>query len=193
MFKTERDHIIWDEDITQEEIDEYIDDMRDEYPDEDESTLEKWARQAHADQLDDEKANLKDIRPKNGILGLSVLGLWDGRPSAILVDDVVSVPDCMKSYVSGGAYSSLYIYVDGEGEFRIQEAHHDGTNNYWFRTWRHGVPEYKKEELRDLIYNQGDYKGLLDMLTYRLGDLIGDVYGWEFSNRPTASVLKNLA
>ena len=189
MFKTERDHIIWDENITQEEIDEYIADMREAYPDEDESTLEEWARQSHADQLDDEKANLGDIHPKNGILGLAVLGLWNGSPSAILVDDVASVPDCMKSYV-GGAYSSLYIYVDEEGEFRIQEAHHDGTNNYWFRAWRHGVPEYKKEELRDLIYNQGDYKDLLDRLTYRLGDLIGDVYGWTFENRPTVTMKK---
>ena len=82
MFKTERDHIIWDENITQEEIDEYIADMREEYPDEDESTLEEWARQSHADQLDDEKANLGDIHPKNGILGLAVLGLWNGSPSA---------------------------------------------------------------------------------------------------------------
>ena len=57
-----------------------------------------------------------------------------------------------------------------------------------FRAYRPEVTEEQKEELRDLAHTGQEYENLMEQLTYRLGDLIGDVYGWTFPNRPECSV-----
>ena len=77
--------------------------------------------------------------------------------------------------------------MDEDGDLRIREAHHDGTNYYLFRAYRPEVTEVQKEALWDLAHTGQEYESLMEQLTYRLGDLIGDVYGWTFPNRPECS------
>ena len=78
--------------------------------------------------------------------------------------------------------------MDEDGDLRIREAHHDGTNYYLFRAYRPEATEEQKEALWDLAHTGQEYESLMEQLTYRLGDLIGDVYGWTFPNRPECSV-----
>lgn len=179
------EHIIWD---SSPDFDDWEDDLREEYPDASEEELVNIMYETNNDYLDDERANLRDIEVPNGIFAVAELGLWNGHFSGVLPheQEPESVSDCLKSYVSGD--SELTIYVDEDGDLRIREAHHDGTNYYLFRAYRPEATEEQKEALWDLAHTGQEYESLMEQLTYRLGDLIGDVYGWTFHNRPECSV-----
>lgn len=178
------EHVIWN---SSPDFDDWEDDLREEYPDASEDELVNIMYETNNDYLDDERANLRDIEVPNGIFAVAELGLWNGHFSGVLPHEKEpeSVSDCLKSYVSGD--SELTIYVDEGGDLRIREAHHDGTNCYLFRAYRPEVTEEQKEALWDLAHTGQEYESLMEQLTYRLGDLIGDVYGWTFTNRPECS------
>ena len=125
----------------------------------------------------------------NGICCMGDLGLWFGRRSGYPNSRLDNVSDCLRSFCTG--MSDILIYVDERGELRSRETHHDGTNFYWFRAYKPGVSEAQKQRLKDLIYScQGQTEraeAYMRRITYRLGDLIGDVYGWRFPHRPKAT------
>lgn len=178
------EHIIWD---SSPDFDDWEEDLREEYPDASDDELVNIMYETNNDYLDGERANLRDIEVPNGIFAVAELGLWNGHFSGVLPHEKEpeSVSDCLKSYVSGD--SELTIYVDEDGDLRIREAHHDGTNSYLFRAYRPEVSDEQKEALWDLAHTGQEYESLMEQLTYRLGDLIGDVYGWTFPNRPECS------
>lgn len=174
-------HLIWssDFDFTEELKDDLRERLGDGLMDD---ALFAIACQENNDRLDDEKLNLKDIIPDHGICAVARLGLWNGTPLAILPSDATpdSVSECIKSYVNG--MSDLTVYVDGHGDFRIDESHHDGTNQYLFRAWKADAADDDKDEVFDAACC-GNEKALSDLLvkhTVRLGDDIGEVYGWSF-------------
>lgn len=159
-----------------------------EYGDLPEEEQERLFYEDNANRLDDEKANLAHVPVPNGILAIASLGLWDGRKQGVLPDDIQTLPNCFRSYVN--SQSEQTFYVDAKGEFRCDEAHHDGTNYYRFRLWKDSVTEAQKDMVRSrILSNPPDniLESLLRKYTYRAGDLIGDVYGWSFPNRPKAS------
>lgn len=177
-------HIIWN---SSPNFEDWKDDLREEYPDAGDDELYDIMYETNNNYLDDKRLNLSKIEPPNGIFAVADLGFWFGRRTGVLPKEKspASVAGCFKSYVDGD--SELTIYVDEKGELRIQEAHHDGTNSYLFRAYRSGVTEEQKESLRDLVLSGNDYEDRMRRLTYRLGDLIGDVYGWKFPRRPKCS------
>lgn len=177
-------HVIWD---SQPVFEDWKDGLQDEYPDCSEAELRDLMYELNNDDLEEEKSNVRDILIPNGIICVGDLGLWRGRASGIYKNgDLKEVADCLRFFCDG--MSELTIYVDGKGELRSRETHHDGTNYYWFRAFKPEVSEEQKERLRDLIYNNQDYEPYLRRITYRLGDLIGNVYGWKFPHRPKASI-----
>lgn len=155
------------------------------------STLYDMACEENDWLLDDEKENLKGTAPANGIFAVARLGLWNGSPIAVLserlADRLVTAGDCIRSYVDG--VSDITAYVDEYGDFRINEAHHDGTNCYLFRAWKQDVTEGEKDEVRSAVYyGEPNAANLIAKYTDRMGDAIGQVYGWEFP-APVAPVI----
>lgn len=147
----------------------------------------------NAERLEDERQNLAHIQSANGILVIGNLGLWSGRHYGILDKtkhpEPVSISDCLQSYVHGD--SEIKFYVDEKGEFRASESHHDGTNYYWFRGWRPNISQRQKDNLLVKLCSNPDAReyGLINRYTFRLGDLIGDVYSWKFKYRPRCSTV----
>lgn len=177
-------HIIWD---SAPDFEDWEDDLRAEHPEADEDELYDIMYETNNNYLDDERLNLGGIKVPNGIFAVADLGFWFGRRMGVLPPGKIptSVAGCLKSYTDGD--SELTIYVDEEGELRIQEAHHDGTNYYLFRAYRPEVTEGQKESLQELVLSGEAYDSRMRRLTYRLGDLIGDVFGWKFPHRPKCS------
>lgn len=174
----EKEHIIWqDEDLN---LDDWRDDLLEEEPDLTESELYDRMVERNAEQLGDERMNLSGIQLDTPILVVAQLGLWHGvKPGYRLVESG-KVTDCLETREQGSAA----WYVDERGNFRARVHHHDGTNHYLYRGVKPGVSERTLDALCNKIFEGEEYEAMLNRLTYRLGDLIGDVYGWQFPNRP---------
>ena len=131
------------------------------------------------DNLYDERLNLGEIVIPNGILLIGTLGCWDGQRTAAKVIKTGKISDCLSTREDGPAS----WFVDERGEFRARIHHHDGVNLYTYRGIKPGVSEQSLENMvRNLSKKSG--KQALSRLTFRLGDLIGDVYGWTYPRRP---------
>lgn len=184
MTKFMEEHVIWD---SEPDFKDWEEDLRTENPEMDENELIQLMYEINGSYLDDEKLNCSSIVVPNGIFMCADLGLWYGRRYGIFDGpDFTEVRECFRGFCHG--QSELRVYVDCHGELRTQESHHDGTNLYWFRAWRPGVTETQKENLYALVYDQQSFEKRLRRLTFRLGDLIGDVYGWAFPYRPKCSI-----
>lgn len=178
------DFLIWD---SEPNFDDWKEDLQAEYPDASEYTLHCIMYDINNEQLQAERLNLGGIRLPNGICAAGDLGLWYGRRSGFCTESLNDVKDCLRSFCN--SMCSTRIYVDRKGELRIREAHHDGVNYLWFRAYKPGVTDAQKERLNDLLYMGKDYERYMRRITFRLGDLIGDVYGWAFPRRPKDTVL----
>ena len=184
--KTTR-YTIWESnpDFTKEDKDF----LKSEYPDSSDTELFEIFQENNQFHLDDEKANLGSIEPCNGILVVGFLGLWNGNRQALLNSPTPdNIADCLRLY-SRDAYEQTF-YVDEKGEFWCEEIHHDGTNRYWFRAWRPEITDIQKENLELQIYEGKECTAAIKRKTIRLGDFIGDVYGWKFPYRSRISRLE---
>lgn len=164
---------------------DWEDDLRAEYPDANEDELYQIMTETNDSYLDDERANLRDICIPNDICCVGNIGTWRGCFTGYPRQMLKSIPDCLRSFCDSD--STLTIYIDKRGELRSTEAHHDGVNTYWFRAFKPDVSEAQKQRLWSLIYNRQPYENFLRRITFRLGDLIGDVYGLTFPHRPKAA------
>lgn len=178
-------HTIWN---STPDFEDWRADLHSEYPDLSETELRDLMYEINDDYLGDEQMNLRSINVPNGICCMGDLGLWMGRRCGYPKHELNQVTDCLRSFCD--SMCDTHIYVDEKGELRTREAHHDGTNFYWFRAYKPNVSEAQKERLHDLLYSGQAEKAEAYMrrITYRLGDLIGDVYGWTFPHRPKLSI-----
>lgn len=177
---TDNKHMIWE---SAPDMEPLRSEIREQYPDISDASADEmiW------DQLDEDftlvKNMLNTIEPENGILAYATLGLWNRTPTAVLKDRIpTTAGDCLRSYVTG--WSEIEFFVSETGELSLDETHHDGCNHYIFRGWKPNVNDDQKEALMNALYMQKDYHDMLQNLTYRLGDLVGDIYGWEYPDRP---------
>lgn len=178
-------YTIWD---SEPDFEDWKEELQSDYPDLSEDELHSLMYEINGDYLADERLNLSDVKVPNGICCIGDLGLWMGRRCGYPNVSLGQVSDCLRSFCSDLCHT--HIYVDEKGELRTRETHHDGTNFYWFRAYKPGVTENQKERLKDLIHSGQSEKAKAYMrrTTYRLGDLIGDVYGWTFPHRPKSSI-----
>ena len=173
MEKT--DHLIWSNyDIDYED---WRDDLEAEYPDMTEDERTQLMYEINGDYLDDERCNL-NIQLSHPILVIADLGRWNGRVMGYKEIQSGNIRDCLYSDTD---YSTWY--VDKNGDFRCKAIHHDGTNHYLYRTYKDGVSETQIENLKWKIYEGKATRADITRITRRLGDEIGKVYGWEFSQR----------
>lgn len=180
-------HIIWSDTIFKDRksMERWAADVREmliedgEEPDE--ATISERIEDDNYMFLDDERCNLKSIDAElnEPIICIGDLGLWRGRFQGYR--EVERLSDCLYATVSGQSYCKWY--VDEYGDFRAEESHHDGTNYYLYRMWKPGTSEAQRDNLKDKIYSGNATKQDINRCTIRLGDFIGQIYGWSFRGR----------
>lgn len=125
----------------------------------------------------DERANL-NIQLNEPILVIGDLGLWNGRRQGYKEIESGNIKDCLYSN-----YDYTTWYVDNKGDFRCDDTHHDGTNHYLYRAWKENTSEDQRDDLRDKLYHGTAKRADVERYTERLGDKIGEIYGWKFPER----------
>ncbi len=174
-------HLIWQNDDL--DLDDWREDLLEDTPGLTEGQLYERMTELNNSYLENEQAKLGGIVLTEPILVIGDLGLWNGRRTGYKLISSGKLSHCLRF---GRSCESGRWYVDGCGDFRGEFHHHDGTNRHLYR----GVKDANSAALRRLLNQIADQKpinpGLLSRTTYRLGDLIGDVYGWKFRNPPKA-------
>lgn len=176
MEKNKR--IIWsnrnlDIDDWREDYKEYLEANEMDGDPNDEQALYEWMVETNAEYLSDERCNL-DIQLSTEIFVIADLGLWDGRHLAYGEIKSGNIKDCL--YLNHD-YSTWY--VDEKGDLILEDVHHDGTNYPRYRAYRPDATEEAINELKDKIYDGTVTEEDIQAVTYRLGDEIGKVYGWD--------------
>ena len=156
--------------------------LREEYPDYTEEQLTDIMYDTNNGYLDDERSNL-NIQCNSEIIAIADIGRWNGRFSGYGIIKSGNVADCLYS-----SHDYAQWYVDRDGEFRSTQIHHDGSNHYYYRTFKDGVEDYEREDLLADIYEGKATQEQIDRLTDKLGPTIGKVYGWEFPTDKAARV-----
>ena len=156
--------------------------LREEYPDYTEEQLTDEMIETNNSYLDDERCNL-NIQCNSEIIAIADIGRWNGRFSGYGIIKSGNVADCLYS-----PYDYAQWYVDRNGEFRSTQIHHDGSNHYYYRTFKDGVEDYEREDLLADIYEGKATQEQIDRLTDKLGPTIGKVYGWDFPTEKNARV-----
>ena len=170
--KTDGKHVIWsNRDL---DLDDWRDDLLEEYPDADEDRLYELMYEQNNAYLEDERANL-NIQLSNPILVIANVGRWDGRHMGYAEVKSGNIRDCLCTSMDYATW-----YVDQLGDLRCDAIHHDGTNHYLYRVYKDGVSQSSIENLKVKILDGTATRADITRLTKRLGDDIGKVYGWTF-------------
>ena len=148
--------------------------LREEYPDYTEEQLTDIMYDTNNGYLDDERSNL-DIQCNSEIIAIADIGRWNGRFAGYGIIKSGNVADCLYS-----PHDYAQWYVDRDGEFRSTQIHHDGSNYYYYRSFKDGVEDDERDDLLADIYEGKATQEQIDRLTDKLGPTIGKVYGWEF-------------
>ena len=172
---TDGDHLIWSN--YNLDLDDWREDLLEEYPDANESELYQLMDERNSSYLDDERCNL-NIQMAMPIIIIGDLGLWNGRRTGYKDIPSGNIRDCLYSDTD---YTTWY--VDRLGDLRCDAVHHDGTNHYLYRAFKPGVSEAQMDRLREKIYDGSVTRADITRVTQRLGDAIGKVYGWDFPQK----------
>lgn len=167
-----RKHIIWDADFNPEDY-AWI---RKDNPDISDEDFTEMAYDQHYDDLDLERLNL-NIDLDQPIIVIADLGLWDGRRTGYSTILSGNIRDCLYSNMRGESYCCWYL--DELGDLCCDEAHHDGTNHYIYRTWKESASASERDALLHKLYYNTATRKDITRATKRLGDLIAEVYGWK--------------
>lgn len=133
--------------------------------------------------LQDERKNL-DIELACPILAIANLGLWNGRfPAYKELGN--NIKDCLYS-----DYEPTWYVDDQTGDFCCDEAHHDGVNHIIYRQIKSTASPKAVAALRAKIYWGSVTRADINRVTKRLGDEIGQVYGWECKQNGKKSSVK---
>lgn len=176
MKKTK--HIIWSSECNFEDWEE---DLRAEHPEMTEAELLEEMYELNSVNLEDERLNLSDIEYADNIICIATLGLWNGTPMAYKDMKTNQVSKCLHSLCN--SISDITFFVDERGDFRADEAHHDGTNHYLYRVWK-DVSDIQKENFLDKVYRGVATRKDITRYTARIGADIAEVYGWRVSAIP---------
>lgn len=170
-------HIIWQDAIYENEADwesayeEWKSDADNPYAD---MTIDEFISVEVGAYFDDEIANLSVITTTNGVIAVASVGRWNGTTTGYR--EFKNVADCF--YCGGNGYKKFYVE---DGDFQMEESHHDGMNCVVFREWNDGVTEDEKERLREALAcgEEEVAEDLVSRYTRPLGGKIAEVYGWQ--------------
>ena len=162
-------HILWsnfDVDVDNEFYDEF-------YPDSGEYERYIMACEDNNDHLNDIRVDL-DIQLSQPIVVIGTLGLWNGTVRGYKEIDSGNLKDCF--YDSDCDY--MEWFVDSRKNFRADGAHHDGSNHYLYRVYKDDVSDEQIENFKEKLYYGKATSKDISRMTRRLGDVIGEVYGF---------------
>lgn len=169
MDKQQR--VIWSSMI---DYDEWREDLESEYPELTDDERIDIATEINDEYLEDERLNL-DIELSQPIVVIADLGFWNGRVNGYKEIKSKNIKDCLDS---GDDF--ITWFVDDNGDLRGIGHHHDGTNRYLYRVYKDNVSEEEIAEFLKKIYAGEVQRCDIESVTNRLGDVIGEVYGWKF-------------
>ena len=110
-------------------------------------------------------------RECNEIIAVADLGRWNGRRTGY--KDYEHLHEIMFTSCD---YEK--IYVDGYGNLRKTESHHDGTDTILYRQWKDGITDTQKDNFRNKCYEGRLTKADITRYTESLGKLFNEYYGW---------------
>lgn len=171
----EGDHLIWSN--YHLDLEDWQDDLQAMHSDASDSELFQIMCDINDTYLDDERANL-DIQLDRPILVIGNIERWNGRVSGYKEIQSGNIKDCLYADTD---YSTWY--VDRRGDLRCDAIHHDGINHYLYRMYKPNASEFQIERLKAKIYDGVATRADIDRITQRLGDEIGNVYGWKFPQK----------
>lgn len=184
-------HVIWTNDPWEIDEDEYFKILREENDYGDDMSDDDLREIMYDDlsiNLDAERENL-DVTLRDEIVVIAGLGLWNGRHDGYKLIRSGNISDCLYSDCDYNTW-----YVDGNGDMRCEAVHHDGRNHYLYRVWKAGISDQQKENFLAKIYRGAATRQDITRYTERLGDYIGEVYGWKFrSYAKPKKIKKNVA
>lgn len=160
---------IWDELV---DTDEWIDEIREDYPDCDDDELKEIARELLYEYLNDERVNL-DKEVEGEIVIIADLGLWNGRRVGYGTTNSTNIKDILNPKVNGQSY--CHWYSDGYN-ICCTESHHDGTNYYKYRVVRPGRDINKLRE--KILCGEEITTSMINYYTRSLLPEVAAVYGW---------------
>lgn len=178
MYRENTDHLIWTNYYI--DFDDWKESTGEDYEDYSDGKLYDIFCEANADNLGDERCNL-NIQLSAPILVIADLGLWYGRRTGYREIESGNIRDCLYSNTD---YTTWY--VDKDGEFCCEAIHHDGTNYYRYRAYKDGVTDEQIDDLKEKLYCGTATEKDIDKVTRRLGNDIGQVYGWTFPEKVKA-------
>ncbi|MEG1926654.1 MAG: hypothetical protein RR415_13010 [Ruthenibacterium sp.] len=164
-------HVIWGN--MNLDLDDWRDDLLNEYPELDDDKLYEKMVDVNAERLDDERLNL-DIQLPQSIILIADIGRWNGRFSGYKVIESGNIRDCLYSDTDMSEW-----YVDELGDLRADCVHHDGHNHYLYRAFRDDVSDAQVEHFKDKIYSGNVTRADITRVTRRIGDVIANVYGFQ--------------
>lgn len=159
------------------DFDSWKQDLESEYPYKTENELFELMYELNGDYLNDERHNL-NIELQNRIVIFAELGLWNKTVNTGQITKNENIKDCLYSN-----HDYAEWYVDPNGDLRSTQIHHDGTNYYLYRVLKNNVTDTQISDLEYKLYNCCCTKADISRLTSRLGDVIGNIYGWKFRGK----------
>ena len=159
------------------DLDDWIVDLKEEYPDLGKDALTQKMYELNAEYLDDERTNL-NIQCDTDIIVFGDIGRWNGRREGYKIIESGNIKDCLYSECDMNEW-----YVDRDGDLRSTQIHHDGRNYLYYRKFKDGLSLDDREDFLDKFYDGNATQEDIDRVTDKLGGMIAEVYGWEF---PTA-------
>lgn len=180
----ERHHPIWSNyDLDYEHWREFLEE---EYPELTEEQRMELMYEINDSYLEDERVNL-DIQLPRPILIIADMGLWYGRRMGYREIESGNIRDCL---FSDRDTDYATWYVDKLGDLRCEAIHHDGTNHLLYRTYKTDARASQIDLLREKLCRGTATRADITRVTRRLGDEIGQVYGWNFPQRRQAVSLE---
>ena len=168
-----------------ETIEKWKAEIREDYPDYSDDVLMQLISDDNDLNWEEDIAEISHIDLPDTILCIGQLGLWNG--TFIGYKEYPDLESCFK-----GHDGEVKFFIDENGDFRAELAHHDGTNHYLFRMWKSSASETARNILMSKIYNKDFSQTDISRYTVRLGDFIGQSYGWAFKGRKSREYLNFL-
>ena len=156
------------------DIKDWIDDLREEYPDLGEDELIQKMYEINAEYLGDERDNL-NIQCGSEIIVFGDIGRWNGRVCGYKIIESGNIRDCLYSDCDMNEW-----YVDRNGDLCSTQIHHDGRNYLYYRKFKDGVSDDDRDDFLDKFCDGKATQKDIDRVTDKIGTIIAQVYGWEF-------------
>jgi len=156
------------------DIKDWIDDLREEYPDLGEDELIQKMYEINAEYLGDERDNL-NIQCGSEIIVFGDIGRWNGRVCGYKIIESGNIRDCLYSDCDMNEW-----YVDRNGDLCSTQIHHDGRNYLYYRKFKDGLSVDERDDFLDKFCDGKATQKDIDRVTDKIGIIVAQVYGWEF-------------